>query len=472
MSAGGGRTPWRERRHAPRPSPGRVMKRIRIGAGAGYAGDRIEPAVELAAKGDIQYLVFECLAERTIALAQQARLKDPAAGYDPLLEERLRAVLPLCHARGIRIVTNMGAANPVAAAGRARDIARALGLDGVRVAAVTGDDVLTHLAGGDWRIEETGGAVSSLGDRIVSANAYIGARPIAEALAAGADVVITGRAADPSLFVGPLLHEFGWAMDDWHRLGQATLIGHLLECAGQVTGGYFADPGHKDVPGLARLGFPIGEVGEDGAVVITKVEGSGGRVTPATCKEQILYEIHDPARYLTPDVTADFSAVSVEEIGPDRVRVDGASGAPRPEMLKVSLGVVEGFTGEGQISYAGPGARARGQLALDIVRERLRLTGLAASDLRFDLIGVNALHGDSLSAAGAAYEPYEVRARAAGRTASLAEAARIGDEVETLYTNGPSGGGGVTKSARAVIGILSTYIPRDLARPAVHHLES
>jgi hypothetical protein len=260
-------------------------------------------------------------------------------------------------------------------------------------------------------------------------------------------------------------------MEDWHRLGQATLIGHLLECAGQVTGGYFADPGYKDVPGLARLGFPIGEVSEDGSVVITKVQGTGGQITPATCKEQILYEIHDPTRYLTPDVIADFSCVTVEEIGPDRVRIQGASGSPRPETLKVSIGTIEGFLGEGQISYAGPGARVRGELALNIVRERLKLTGVSTSELRFDLIGVNSLHGDRLSGNGGHHEPYEVRVRVVGRTDSLSEAVRIGNEVETLYTNGPAGGGGVTKSAREVVGILSTYIPRDLVRTTVHYVE-
>jgi hypothetical protein len=447
------------------------MRQIRIGAGAGYSGDRIEPAIELAENGDLQYLVFECLAERTIALAQQAKLRDPAAGYDPLLPERLRAVLPLCHAKGIRIVTNMGAANPKAAAERTRAVAQELGLGGLKIAAVSGDDVLSNLPSGGYRIEETGEAVSDLGNYIVSANAYIGAQPIAEALASGANIVITGRAADPSLFVGPLIHEFGWAMDDWHQLGQATLIGHLLECAGQVTGGYFADPGYKDVPDLGRLGFPIGEVSEDGTVVITKVAGSGGQVTPATCKEQILYEIHDPARYFTPDVIADFSRVTVEEIGPNRVRIQGASGGPRPETLKVSIGTIEGFVGEGQISYAGPGARARGELALDIVRERLKLTGVSTSELRFDLIGVNSLHGDRLSGNGGPHEPYEVRVRVVGRTDSLGEAVRIGNEVETLYTNGPAGGGGVTKSAREVVGILSTYIPRDLVRPTVHYVE-
>ncbi|MFC4172838.1 acyclic terpene utilization AtuA family protein [Microvirga sp. GCM10011540] len=446
------------------------MKQIRIGAGAGYSGDRIEPAIELAERGELQYLVFECLAERTIALAQQAKLKDPGAGHDPLLAERLRAVLPLCHARGIRVVTNMGAANPIAAAERTRVVAQELGLSGLRIAAVTGDDVLPHLSGACYWIEETGASAADLGNRMVSANAYIGAQPITEALSQGADIVITGRAADPSLFAGPIIHEFGWAMDDWHRLGQATLIGHLLECAGQVTGGYFADPGYKDIPNLARLGFPIGEVSEDGSVVITKVAGSGGRVTPAICKEQILYEIHDPARYVTPDVIADFSNVTVEEIGFDRVRIQGASGRSRPETLKVSVGAIEGFVGEGQISYAGPGARARGELALAIVRERLTLTGVRTSELRCDLIGVNSLHGDRLSGNGE-HEPYEVRVRVVGRTEVFDEAMRIGNEVETLYTNGPAGGGGVAKSVREVVGILSTYIPRELVDPTLHYVE-
>jgi hypothetical protein len=447
------------------------MKTVRIGAGAGYSGDRIEPAVELAEKGALDYLVFECLAERTIALAQQARRRDPEAGFDPLLDTRLRAVLAPCRRAGTRIVSNMGAANPLAAARRAAAIARELGFPGLKIAAVTGDDVHAIIADGDCRIEESGAPVASLGETLVSANAYIGAQPIAEALAGGAEIVITGRAADPSLFVGPLVHAFGWSFDDWQRLGQATLVGHLLECAGQVTGGYFADPGFKDVAGLARLGFPIGEVCADGSVVVTKVEGSGGQVTPATCKEQILYELHDPARYLTPDVTADFSQVRVAQIGPDRVRVDGAGGRARPDRLKVSLGIAEGFTGEGQISYAGPGARARGELALAIVRERLKLTGVETGELRFDLIGLNALHGEALSA-GNGHEPYEVRVRVAGRCATRGEAERIGREVETLYTNGPAGGGGVTTGVREVLGVLSTYLPRGRVTPAVHYLES
>ena len=446
------------------------MRTVRIGAGAGFSGDRIEPAVEVAEKGGVQYLVFECLAERTIALAQQAKMRDPARGYDPLLAERMRAVLGICRAKGVKVVTNMGAANPVAAAERTAEVARELGLRGLKVAAVTGDDVLDAVRAGDWALDETGEPVASLGDRLLSANAYLGAGPIAEALAGGADVVITGRAADPAMFLAPLVHEFGWSMGDWTRLGRGTVVGHLLECAGQITGGYFADPGFKDVPGLARLGFPLAEVAEDGTAVVTKVPGSGGTVTAATCKEQLLYEVHDPARYPQPDVVADFSGVAVTEDGPDRVRVEGGDGRPRTDTLKVSVGYVDSFVGEGQISYAGPGAVARGRLALEIVAERLRLTGVRASELRFDLIGVDSILGPKLSAG--APEPREVRVRVAGRTDSLAEAVRVANEVEALYLNGPASGGGVTKSAREIVGIRSTLLPERLVRTAVHVVES
>jgi Acyclic terpene utilisation family protein AtuA len=446
----------------------RGARAVRIGSGAGYSGDRIEPAVELAEKGDLDYLVFECLAERTIALAQQARMKDPRAGYDPLLVARMRAVLPACRARKIKIVTNMGAANPVAAAQATCEIARAAGLTGLKVAAVTGDDVLEAVKAHNVALDE-GGTIAKLGNRVISANAYLGAGPVAAALAGGADVVITGRVADPALFLGPLIHEFGWAMDDWQALGQGTLIGHLLECAGQITGGYFADPGVKDVAGLARLGFPIGEISADGAFVVTKVAGSGGHVTAATVKEQLLYEIHDPALYYQPDVVADFSRVRVEEIGLDRVRVSGGRGAAKTGFLKVSVGYLDSYVGEGQISYAGPGAVERGRLAGDIVRERLALTGVRTSETRFDLIGINALHGDLLSADRT---PYEVRLRVVGRTDTLEEAVRIGNEVETLYTNGPAGGGGAWKSAREIVGVASALLPESLARPSMEFLEA
>ena len=424
--------------------------------------------MELAEKGEISYLVFECLAERTIALAQKARLSDAAGGFDPLLEERMEAVLPCCAQKGMRIVSNMGAANPLAAIAKAREIAQGLGLSGLRIAAVTGDDVLSIVRSGILPFGESGHCCQSFADRIVSANAYLGVEAIVAALAAGADVVLTGRVADPSLFLAPLVHEFGWSMENWNLLGQGTVVGHLLECAGQLTGGYFADPGYKDVPNLAHLGFPIAEVNEDGSAVITKVKGSGGLVSKATCTEQLLYEIEDPAAYLTPDVVADFTEVRLNETGPDRVEVSGGRGKPRPESLKVSVGYLDGYVGEGEISYAGLGALQRAMLARDILAERLGHYSL--DELRFDLIGVNSIHGEGLS--GMEHPPYEVRLRAVGRSSAMRKASLVPREVEALYTNGPAGGGGVTGSTKETIGIVSTLIPRDRVIGQVQLMES
>ena len=352
------------------------MKPFRIGAGAGYSGDRIDPAQDLAERGELDALVFECLAERTIALAQLRRSHDPQLGYDPLLKERMRAVLPACIKNGTTIITNMGAANPRAAGEAVLQVARELGLARLRVAVVTGDDVLPWMLANDVPLLESDQTVRSLDGRLISANAYLGAEAMLPALQSGADVVITGRVADPALFLAPLMHRFGWKADDWRQLGQGVVVGHLLECAAQVSGGYIADPGHVDVPRLEEVGFPLAEVQPDGRCVITKLAGTGGRVDRLTCTAQLLYELEDPGRYLQPDVVADFSGVRLSEIGPDRVSVEGATGHPRPDHLKVTLGYREGFIGEGQISYAGPGARARGELALSVLEHRLKRIGL------------------------------------------------------------------------------------------------
>lgn len=439
------------------------MKTLRIGSGAGYSGDRIEPAVELAEQGDLDYLVFECLAERTIALAQQARISDLQGGYDPLLSERMRRVLPFVGVkagrRRLRVITNMGAANPASAAVEVRRIARELGLN-LKVVAVLGDDVLQVLQ--PEFLLDNGQTVGSLGERLISANAYLGVDGILMALHADADVVITGRVADPSLFLAPQMFEFDWAADDWPRLGRGTLVGHLLECAGQVSGGYFADPGFKDVDDLARLGFPLAEVDADGEALITKVAGTGGRVSRATCTEQLIYEVHDPAAYLTPDVTADFSQVGFVEEDVDRVRAQGAGGRARPERLKVSVGYLDGWIGEGQMSYGGPGAVARAQLARDIVLKRLELMGVKMQDVRAELIGMDSLHGPRSNV-----EPWEVRLRVAARCEERSEAVRVGNEVETLYTNGPSGGGGASKSVRQVVAVASLLLARDGVNPRI-----
>jgi len=416
------------------------MTPFRIGCGAGFQGDRIEPAADLANRGALDVLVFECLAERTIALAQEARLKNPDAGYDPLLERRLRATLPGCARHGTKIVTNMGAANPQAAAEKARAVVAELGLS-LKVAAVTGDDVSDGIAG--FTLDETGQTAGALGDRLVSANAYIGISGIVNALSQGADIVICGRASDPALFLAPLVHHFGWAMDDYEKLGRGTLIGHLLECSAQITGGYFADPGVKDVPNLAHIGFPFAEVTADGNAMVTKLPDTGGIVTPATCTEQMLYEIHDPARYLQPDVVADFSRVTFESIGQDRVALRGATGHPPSGMLKVSVAYRDGWQGEGQISYAGANARGRAELARTILDQRL--TGPEIHERLGQLIGSDD----------------DIRLRYTARCTDAATARKIGEEVEALYLCGPAAGGGVTKSVREIIAIASTLIPSD-----------
>ena len=444
------------------------MDVFRIGSGAGYSGDRIDPARELAERGRLNALAFECLAERTIALAQLRRSQDPDAGFDPLLQERMHAVLPACVAQGTTVITNMGAANPEGAGQAVIRVARALGLPRLRVAVVSGDDVLPWMQANDVVLMDSEQTVRCLDGRLVSANAYLGADALLPALRAQADVVVTGRVADPALFLAPLMHHFGWAADDWPRLGQGIVAGHLLECAAQVSGGYIADPGYVDVPGLDEVGFPLAEVRADGSFVITKLDGTGGRVDRLTCTAQLLYELEDPARYLQPDVVADFSPVTLREVGPDRVAVAGGEGAPRPAQLKVSLGYRDGFIGEGQISYAGPGARSRGELALAVLERRLRNAGLAGLEHRAELIGVNAMHGPHL---GADREPYEVRVRLAVRADTRAQAERVGQEVEALYLNGPAGGGGVTMSTREVIAVASALMPREAVRPHCRILE-
>ncbi|MGL4243033.1 MAG: acyclic terpene utilization AtuA family protein [Beijerinckiaceae bacterium] len=441
------------------------MRTIRIGAGAGYAGDRWEPAVELIETSRLDYIVFECLAERTIALGQLERRRDPEKGFNPFLEDRWRAVLEPARRHGVKIVTNMGAANPRAAARRTSAIAAELGMTPPKVAAVTGDDVLAAVqAHPDLIVMETGLPVGELGSRILSANAYLGAGPIHEALAAGADVVVTGRVADPSMFLACMLHGLGWDAADMGKVAVGAALGHLLECAGQLTGGYFADPGVKDVRGLDRLGFPFTEVGADGSATISKPAGSGGCVTPATCTEQILYECGDPARYVTPDCVADFTGLRFTEVEEDVVRVEGTRAAPPTDSYKTTVCYAAGHLGEGHVGYAGPNARARAEMAAGIVRSRLAQRNLDLDELRVELIGLNSLHGAASLATG---EPCEVRLRVAARTQNRRHAEFVGQEVQSLLTNGPYGGGGDFTQVRDVLGVASVLLPKRLVSPHV-----
>lgn len=440
-----------------------MKKKIRIGCGAGFSGDRLEPAIVLAEKGELDYLILECLAERTIALAQKRKLQDPSKGYDPLLERRIESLLPLLIQNNTRLVTNMGAANPIEGAKKIIEIAQKQGLS-VKVAAVYGDDVFANISPETPAIE-TNQPLEKSGE-LISANAYLGVEGILMALQADAQVIITGRVADPSLFLAPMIYEFGWPTNDYDLMGKGTVIGHLLECAGHITGGYFADPIKKPVEDMDKLGHPFADVLEDGSGIITKVEGTGGIVNLQTAKEQLLYEVINPHEYFTPDVIADFTTVYLKEIGENQVLVTGGTGKAKPPTYKVSVGYKAFYLGEGEIAYAGASALERAQLAGEIMEKRLKPQ---FTDLRIDYIGSSAIHRTNF---GNTSIPYEIRLRVAGKANNPAEAALIGEEVEALYTNGPAGGGGVRKYVNEVVGIVSTLIDRQNIQPQIQIFES
>jgi hypothetical protein len=371
----------------------------------------------------------------------------------------MEKVIPLAWERKVKVITNMGAANPEAAVKVCAEIAEKKGITGIKIAAVLGDDILDKLDKyQDTTIWETGKPLKELDGQVVSANAYMGCDGILEALRQGADIIITGRVADPAIFMAPLIYEFGWPLDDWKLLGTGTAVGHLLECGGQVTGGYYAEPGKKDVPHLERLGFPIVEIKENGEFFVTKVPEAGGLVNVHTCTEQLIYEIHDPANYLTPDVVADFSGITFTQSGNDQVTVAGVSGKARTQTLKVSVGYKDCFIGDGEISYGGPGCVERGKLAAKIVEERLRLRGIHFEEMKIDLIGVNSVYWNSERKCK---DPEEVRLRVSARTKDRTAAARIGEEVEALYTNGPAGGCGAVKGIRDIVSVASMLIDRN-----------
>jgi hypothetical protein len=437
------------------------METIAVGCGAGFSGDRCDaapPVVRtLIERGGPTALIFENLAERTLAHQQLARRADPSRGYEPLLLDYLRPVLADCLRHGIAIVGNFGAANPQGAARAIEGLAAELGLPTPRIGIVEGDD-LSDPRGRALVRAQLGGDFDETG--FVCANAYQGAFEIAQALRAGAQVVVTGRVADPSLALGPAIAHYGWSATDWDALAGATMAGHLLECGAQVSGGYFADPGYKDVPGLEDVGFPIAEIAADGSCIITKASGTGGLVDCRTVKEQLLYEVHDPAAYLTPDVVADITQATVTQLGPHRVRLAGVRGHPRPPTLKALAYFDGGWLGEAEISYAGPNAEARARLAMDVIQRRMG----ARMPLRFDLIGVLSILGDDgnrLLQALPAGDSRDVRLRVASRHEDVRQIDLLLREVTALWTGGPGGGGGVRTAKRQRLSNRACFIPRE-----------
>jgi hypothetical protein len=438
------------------------MQTLAVGCGAGFSGDRVDaglPVVRtLIARGGPAAMIYENLAERTLANQHLSKRSNPQLGYEPLLELQLRPVLADCLAYGITIVGNFGAANPEGAARLIQRLAQELGLAPPRIAVVRGDDLSDERGRAIVQAQLGGGFDAA---RFVCANVYQGAFEIADAIRAGAQIVVTGRVADPSLTLGPAIAHFGWGREQWDALAGGTMAGHLLECGAQVSGGYFADPGMKDVPGLDNVGFPIAEIEADGSCVISKADGTGGLVDERTVKEQLLYEVHDPAAYITPDVVADISAASVTAVGPDRVRLSGVRGHPRTATLKANVFFDGGWLGEGEISYAGPNAEARARLAMNVLQKRMG----ALLALRFDLIGVSSILGDDANrqlTKTPSGQAQDVRLRVAGRHEDVAVVDRLLRELTALWTGGPAGGGGVRVAKRQRLSMQSCLIAREL----------
>lgn len=438
-----------------------------LGSGAGFSGDRTDAAIpvvaELIRRGQPCALLFETLGERTLAAAHRTMRDDPDKGYEPLLDELLSPVLGDCLTHGIRVLGNFGAANPLGACRRVRSLAAAVGRETARIGLVEGDDIRDRLAGLDLQRWEAENRELPGAQALISANVYLGAAPLVQALAQGAEVVVTGRVADPALFLAPLVHHFGWAWDDWNRLAAGMMAGHLGECGAQVSGGYFADPGFKDVPGLATVGYPIIEVEEDGSLTVTKPPGTGGLVTERTVKEQLLYEVHDPANYLTPDVVVDLSRVVVREVGPDRVAVSGIRGKPAPERLKTTVCYEGGWQGEAEISYAGPNALARAQLAAEVLRERLGFRVPPELRSRLDLIGHASVFDSDDGELQAQRQPSEsgdYRLRLAVEHPERRWVERATQELLALYCAGPAGGGGVRRHFQRRVCTASYLVKR------------
>jgi hypothetical protein len=441
---------------------------VRIACGSAGAIDRVQLAVDMVEQGDPRYLCLDSLAERTLALAQLRKSAGIGAGYDLRLPAYARNLFPLAREHGTTVIGNMGAADPEAALQYLSEVAKDFGLVGLNVALIQGDDVLQALEKLDPILLETGKRLSALTDRIVSANAYTGCEPIVDALEAGAQLVIGGRIADSSLFLAPLVREFGWKLDDWERLGAGTCVGHLLECGTYLTGGNFADPPYTHVEGFHHPSLPLADVEDSGAAVFRKLPGSDGALNALTCKLQLGYEVHNPSAHKTPDVVADFSRVEVDEVD-GGVGVRFAGGSQRPDQLKVGVGVAGGFIGENQVSYAGFGALSRAHLAEEILHERLSL--LAESEKieewRVDLVGVNAIHGPQSKFRDES-EPYEVHVRGAARCGDRHAAELVAAEVEYLMLFGPSGvaAGHRTRIAE-IVSTYTAFIDRSDVTPVV-----
>ena len=449
------------------------MTTIRIGNGQGFWGDNVDAPVELLRRGPIDYIGMDYLAEVTLSIMMRQKMKNPELGYATDFIDFVRRILPEAKERNVKILSNAGGLNPRKCREKIFEVARELGVSGVRVGVVEGDDLLDRLpdliaAGHELENMDTGEPMRDVADRMMSANAYLGAGPVVEALEQGADIVLCGRVTDTALGLAPMMYEFDWSWDDWNHLAAGTIAGHILECGAQCTGGNFSR--WWEVPDLWDVGYPIAEASEDGTFVVTKHEGTGGMVTVDTVAEQLLYEMGKPDEYITPDVVADFTTIRLSDAGEDRVKVSGIEGRPRTDTLKISASYLAGYKASGQITISGPRAVEKARLAAETVWKRLERAGavFAPEDREEELVGVSACLPGILPTPN---DPPEVVLRLGVKGSDQTKVARFGKEIAPLITAGPPGvtgfAGGRPKAQEVV-----AYWPALLTRDVVEdHIE-
>ncbi len=453
------------------------MRKVSIGGGQGFWGDSNDAAIHMVHEGNLNYLACDYLAELTLSIMERQKLKHPEAGFAKDFINLYRAIGAESFRKHIRILTNAGGMNITGAVAQVKQVAEDNGLHGLKVGYVLGDDMKAKIPelladGVEFKNMDDVGDFKDIQDKILNANVYYGHEPIVECLEKGADVVLTGRATDSSLFLSPIMHELGWAEDDWDNLARGIMAGHLLECGGQGSGGNFQYD-WRSVPDMDDLGFPIAEISDDD-FHITKAPNCGGLITEQTCKEQMLYEIHDPANYITPDVIADVSHATLQQDGKDRVRVGHVKGKTRPDMLKLCVGFHAGYKVATYLSFAWPDAYEKAQYAAEIIMKKMKRKNLRTEDIRIDYVGLNALHlGVADMSPEVVKNLNEVVLRIAIRTVDKEEAQKIVPEISPLQLNGPPGASffGGRAHVQEVIGLWPTLIPRDAVKLTSNILE-
>jgi len=453
------------------------MKRIRIANGQGFWGDSLDAPVEQVTLGPVDYLSLDYLAEVTMSILQKQKARDPRLGYARDFIPLMERLLPICVEKNIKVIANAGGVNPWACRDAVVAVARKLGLSGVRIGTVAGDDILDRLddlmaRGHELRNLDTGRPLSDIRPHVQSANVYFGAFPIVDALRQGAQIVITGRTTDTGITLAPMIYEFGWREDEYDKLAAGVVAGHIVECGAQCTGGN-SQVAWKTLPDLDRIGYPIVEAYEDGTFVITKHEGTGGRVTSAIIKEQLVYEIGDPRQYITPECIADFTTIHLEDVGPDRVRVWGIKGAPPTAFYKVSISYFAGYKAVGTLVYSWPDAYEKAKRADEILRKRLERLGLQFEEILTEFLGVNACHGPL------APEPSpdlaEVQLRIAVRSHDEQAVERFTREIAPLILNGPptaTGFAGGRPRVEEIIAYWPALLPKSEVTPIVEVVET